>query len=280
MKVEIDKNIEILYGLSYCINREKNDLKDYNTKENNKYIDDFYNIYLNNIDDSVKNKILSIGDYHRLAKYYFNNGDMSFIDCSIFDSYFENSKLYYDMVIKDICSNKYLDKVDFDSLKKFYNLDLGNVNIYVSLFISGGFGIYTDRSIIILGFKYNKEKDKYGVNGTLVCKLYHEFSHPYVSRIIENKGIELINSNNEVSDYYKDNYIEELLVRTMETIFSSKIFGNEYISWAIENEEKNGFELVKDFVSVYLKNEKYIKNINDYIIVLLENILINELNVL
>ena len=119
MKFEFDKNIEILYGLSYCINREKNDLKDYNTKDNNKYLDDFYNIYLNNIDDSVKDKIISIGDYQRLAEYYFNNGDMSFIDCSIFDSYFENSKLYYNKVMKDICSNKHLDKVDFNYLKKF-----------------------------------------------------------------------------------------------------------------------------------------------------------------
>ena len=95
MKFLFDKNVEMLYGLNYCINREKNCLKQYNTKENNSYLDEFYNIYLNNIDILVKQKIISIGDYHKLLEYYLNKGYISFIDFSY--TYFHFLILFFSL---------------------------------------------------------------------------------------------------------------------------------------------------------------------------------------
>lgn len=83
-----NKNIEILYGISYCINREKCKLKLYNTKETNELIDLFYIIYENNITAEIKEKIVSIGDYEKLSRYALENKTIDFLDMSIFDDYF------------------------------------------------------------------------------------------------------------------------------------------------------------------------------------------------
>lgn len=83
-----NKNIEILYGISYCINREKGKLKLYNTKETNELIDLFYIIYENNITAEIKEKIVSIGDYEELSRYALENKTIDFLDMSIFDYYF------------------------------------------------------------------------------------------------------------------------------------------------------------------------------------------------
>lgn len=64
---------------------------------------------------------------------------------------------------------------------------------------------------------------------------------------------------------------EETLVRVMELIFSSKIFGEDYLKWAIEEQNKAGFKSVEKIIKTYINNKENIKNTNNFINVLLEN---------
>jgi hypothetical protein len=101
-----NKNIEILYGLSYCINREKGKLKIYNTKEKNELIDSFYKIYINNITSEIKEKMISIGDYEKISRYALENKNIDFLDISIFDEYFSKLDTISEKVINDIKNKK------------------------------------------------------------------------------------------------------------------------------------------------------------------------------
>ncbi len=272
-----NKNIEVLYGLSYCINREKGKLKTYNTKEENELIDTFYKIYQDNINSEIKERIISIGDYEKLSRYALENKTIDFLDISIFDEYFSKLDTISDRIINDIKNKPGVNKINLARLKEFYGFNLTNdIKIHLSIFISGGFGLYiNDISNIILGIKYNKEKSRYGVCGTAVCKIYHEFSHPYINRIINTEHLKLKYKDVITLDCYaNDDKTEETLVRVMELIFSSKIFGNEYLKWAIDEQNKIGFKNVEKIIEVYINNIEENNTINDFISVLIENSLL------
>lgn len=271
MDFMFNKNIEILYGLSYCINREKNELKLYNTKEENDLIDFFYKKYIDNITQEAKDKIISIGEYEKLSKYALENETIDFLDTSIFDDYFSKFDEVSDKVINDIKSKKGVNKIDFDKLKDFYGFNItDDIKIYLSMFVCGGFGLYlNNNSNIVLGVKYNEEKDQYGIYGTVVCMIYHEFSHPYIKKIISDEHLKLNNPDEKTLDCYDEgDKTEETLVRVMELIFSSKIMGDDYLKWAIDNQNKLGFENVGKMIEVYDDN---IENIDDFISALIEN---------
>lgn len=260
-----NKNIEILYGLSYCINREEGNLKLYNTKEDNEIINIFYNIYDNSITPQIKEKVKSIGNYGKLALYALENEKIDFIDYSLFNDYFAELDKIKDKIINDVKNKNGVSKIDFDKVRKFYGFNLSDrVMIYLSIFISGAFGNYAnDCSNIVLGIKYNREKDQYGVCGTAVCKIYHEFSHPYINRIVNIYDLKLNNIDNVLCAGYDGDRTEETLVRAMEIIFSYDIFGSDYLKWAIDEQNKVGFVNVSKFVDLFMKN-KY-SNIDDFI---------------
>lgn len=274
MNFLFDNKIELLYGLDYCINREKSFMKQFNTKESNSYLEAFYNIYKANVSNEIKNKIMAIGDYHFKAEYVLNNYDMSSFNVPYFKEYFDKNKELQEKIIADIKNDQYLEKIDLKLLKNFYCMNLSdNINIILSMFISGGFGIFNGNSNIILGIKYSTKLKKYKITGNIVSKIYHEFSHPYIHKIIADKKIQIKNKDNNIDDCYTNDsgYLEELLVRVMEIIFSSLIYGDEYIKWALNEEDKMNFRQVRKFVNLYFKNIKNINNINDYINLLLSN---------
>lgn len=264
MNFSFDNYMELIYGLDYCINREKNNIKQYNTKENNKYLDEFYNIYLNNISQEVKDRIEQIGEYHKKAEYILNKKDLSFININAFEQWFEKIKVIQNRIIEDIKNDKYLENFDLTSLKEFYDMDLGKVEIILSMFISGGFGLSTDNTYCILGVKYNSKLEKYRITGTLISKIYHEVSHPYIKKSLLDKKLNIKN-NDKVDKCYRDSRTEELLARIIEIIFASKICGKEYLSWALKNQDEQGFVSVKKYIDLYYKNENIIKNFNDLI---------------
>lgn len=264
MNFSFDIYMELIYGLDYCINREKNNIKQYNTKENNKYLDEFYNIYLNNISQEVKDRIEQIGEYQKKAEYILNKKDLSFININAFEQWFEKIKVIQNRIIEDIKNDKYLENFDLTSLKEFYDMDLGKVEIILSMFISGGFGLSTDNTYCILGVKYNSKLEKYRITGTLISKIYHEVSHPYIKKSLLDKKLNIQN-NDKVDKCYRDSHTEELLARIIEIIFASKIYGKEYLSWALKNQEEQGFVSVKKYIDLYYKNENIIKNFNDLI---------------
>lgn len=265
MNFSFNNNIELIYGLDYCINREKNNIKQYNTKEKNKYLDEFYDIYLKNISQEVKDRVILIGEYHKKAEYILNDNDLLFINnINAFDSWFKKIKVLQNKIIEDIMNDKYLENFDLTSLKEFYNMDLGKVEIILSMFISGGFGLLADNTYCILGVKYNLKLKKYKITGNLVSKIYHEVSHSYIRKALFYKKIN-IHNNDAIDKCYQENYIEELLVRTIEIIFASKIYGKEYYFWALKNQDNQGFISVKKYIALYYKNEDKINNFNDFI---------------
>lgn len=281
MTFMFNKNIEILYGLSYCINRERGELKIYNTKEKNELIDSFYKIYINNITSEIKEKMISIGDYEKISRYALENKTIDFLDISIFDEYFSKLDTISEKIINDVKNKKGVNKINLTKLKDFYGFNLtDDIKIYLSMFIGGGFGLCVNNSSnIVLGIKYNKEKSQYGVCGTTVCKIYHEFSHPYIKKIISMEHLKLNKPDKKTIDCYDESdKTEETLVRVMELIFSSEIFGDDYLKWAIEEQNKAGFKNVEKIIKTYINNKKKIKSINNFIYFLLENnLLVKEL---
>jgi len=264
MKFIFNKQIELLYGLDYCLNRENNELKQYNTKEENIYLDEFYKVYKENITDDIKAKIKELGEYHQKAEYIFTNNDLSFFDTSIFNDWFENIKELQLKILSDIQKDEYLKNIDLNSLKKFYTMDLGEVTIILSMFISGGFGLHINNTYCILGVKFSNKLNRYKITGNLISKIYHEVSHPYLKKRLLNKKIK-IKTPELINDCYKNNFKEELLARTFEIIFASKAYGKDYIEWAIQEQNNQGFGLIHNYIKLYLNNYSNIKDINDYI---------------
>ncbi len=105
-----------------------------------------------------------------------------------FNKYF-NKFTEREKIKSDILSNSGLKNFDLDYLEKFYKKKLFNkIFIYMTPFVSGAFGLKKDESFyIVLGIKYNNEKNKYTSCGTLVPKIIHELSHPIVEEYLENK---------------------------------------------------------------------------------------------
>ena len=215
-----NRTIDLLYGLSYCVNRDNNTLKPYHPAENTPIVNDFYSLYKKQCDVS-KNEILALGDYQKIAQTALAEHR---IHSEALEQYLSGLSNIEQQVINDFNKKPGLNELDFSTVKSFFGFNLANeIKIYLSFFISGGFGfIQNNQSIIILGIKYDHAKNQYGANGTLVCKLIHEFSHPYVAEALKNNNLDII-IKDEMSNYYSDNPLEETLTRVVEIFFSTKI---------------------------------------------------------
>ena len=71
MKIGFNNNLEALYGIDYCINRDRNVIKQDETEENS-YFNDLYRIYIEKVPDEVRDSVASIGDYRRKAEFALN----------------------------------------------------------------------------------------------------------------------------------------------------------------------------------------------------------------
>ncbi len=268
-------NIDLFYGLNYCINRKNQTPKVYNTKEQTPIIQGFYKLFQEESNNDIERAVLEKGEFQNIAIAAMGTPA---IDCPVLRNYLKEKKAIKQRAIRDIQEKPGLDRIDFNSIKDFYGFNLSDkIIVYLSFFVSGGFGFLSDdKSIIVLGVKYDSKKDSYGVSGTLVCKLIHEFSHPYIKEIVLNNKLSLVENKDIPPEYYKENYLEEVLVRVMEIIFSSKIFGGEYEKWAINEQLRAGFTVVPEIIKVYSDNSKTIENITDLIHVLIREKLIVE----
>lgn len=270
-----DDNIDLFYGLNYCINRRNQTPKVYNTKEQTPIIQDFYELFQEESNSDIERAVFEMGEFQNIAIAAMS---APAIDCPALRNYLKEKKAIKQCVIRDIQEKPGLDRIDFNSIKDFYGFNLSDkIIVYLSFFVSGGFGFLSgNKSIIVLGVKYDSEKDSYGVSGTLVCKLIHEFSHPYIKEIVLNHKLSLAENKDIPPKYYKENYLEEILVRVMEIIFSSKIFGEEYEKWATDEQLRAGFTVVPRILKLYYDNFKTINNITDFIHVLIKEKIIVE----
>lgn len=255
-----DLKIDLLYGLNYCMNREKGELKPYNTTEKTKIIEDFYTLYSQQSDVDTK-QIAAFGDFQQIAKKALSEHSVHF---PVLEQYLMSLSPLKQRVTEDFLRKPGLNEIQFSQIKSFFGFSLSDsVNIYLSFFVSGGFGFFLDnKSVIVLGVKYDKVKDQYGTNGTLVCKIIHEFAHPYVKKAINGRNIVFVNNDN-VPYYYANNKAEEVLTRVVEIIFSGRIFGQEYINWAVEEQRRDGFWNVGGIVEKYIENRSIIQKFDD-----------------
>ena len=224
----------------------------------------FYDLFEKNYSDSAKRLVANMGEYENIAIAALSAKST---DYPILIDYLKKTNDTKRRVIEDILKKPGLDQIDFGHIKTFYGLNLSDeIVTYLSFFVSGGFGfMYDNKSTIVLGVKYNLEKNYYGVSGTLVCKLIHEFSHPYVGEIIHKNNLSLTRHEDTPPEYYLENYLEEALVRAMEIIFSSEIFGEEYKNWATKKQADADFMLTIKILDNYYANQESIKDISDFI---------------
>ena len=263
-------DIDIIYALDYFIKKDSSALKAYNPKAINIDLSELYNLFKKYVDEEEKEKLNSIGDFSNKANYVLNN-KLSLNGYDKFNKYF-NKFTEREKIKSDILSNPGLKNFDLDYLEKFYKKKLFNkIFIYMTPFVSGAFGLKKDESFyIVLGIKYNNEKNKYTSCGTLVPKIIHELSHPIVEEYLENKKCVLEDNLLNVN-CYDENQTEELLVRVLEIFLSSKFFGNDYYQWALREQDSYGFTNVRKIFDLLGDKMNEIKDINDFFELLLKN---------
>lgn len=273
MIFDFNNDIDIVYSLDCLIKKELDELELYNPKDLDIDLNNLYVLY-KGISKNSKDKILEIGSFSKKAEYVLNN-NFNINEYKLFDDYFNNFKIRK-KIKNDILSNEELGKIDLDYLELFYKKKLkGNIIVYMTPFVSGAFGLKkSDLYYIILGVKYKKEKQKFVSCGTLVPKIIHELSHPIINEKIKDMRL-CINNDMLNMDCYDENQIEELLVRVLEIYNSGKFLGNEYVKWALNEQDMIGFTNVRKIFNIIDKEE--ILNIDNFIDLLIMNNIIEKI---
>lgn len=267
MIFDFNNDIDIIYVLDYFIKKDLNTLKIYNPKNLNIDLTELYNLFIKYVDKKEQEKIDSIGDFSNKASYVLNN-KLDLKEYEKFNDYF-NSFDERKKIKNDILSNPGLNKLDLNYLEIFYKKKLHNkVYIYMTPFVSGAFGLKKDDCFyIILGVKFNNEKNKYVSCGTLVPKIIHELSHPIIKESLDNFKCTLEDNLLNIN-CYDENQIEELLVRALEIFLSSKFLGEEYYYWALAEQDSFGFTNVRRIFEVIGNEINEVNDIDDFFKVL------------
>lgn len=277
MIFDFNNDIDIIYALDYFIKKDSNSLKVYNPKNININLTELYDLFKLYIDDKEKEELKYIGDFSKKASYILNN-KLNLKNYEKFNDYF-NKLNERERIKTDILATPGLNKLDLNYLEKFYKKELHNkIYIYMTPFVSGAFGLKKeDYFYIILGVKFNNEKNKFTSCGTLVPKIIHELSHPIIEEHLKNMKCTLEDNLLNVN-CYDENQTEELLVRVLEIFLSTKFLGKDYYEWALKEQDSFGFTNVRKIFAI-LSNKIYdIKDINDFMKVLLKNNIINYIN--
>ncbi len=270
MIFDFNNDIDIIYALDYFIKKDLNTLKVYNPKNINIDLKELYDLFIKYVDNKEKEELDSIGDFSNKASYVLNN-KLNLKEYKKFNNYFNNFG-EREKIKNDILLNPGLNKLDLNYLERFYKKKLNNnVYIYMTPFVSGAFGLKKDECFyIILGIKFNNEKNKYTSCGTLVPKIIHELSHPIIEDYIKNIKCTLKDNLLNI-DCYDENQTEELLVRVLEIILSSKFLGKDYYEWALREQDSFGFTNVRKIFEILDDQINEIKDIEDFFKVLLKD---------
>ncbi|MDO4376461.1 MAG: hypothetical protein Q4C33_04755 [bacterium] len=270
MIFDFNNDIDIIYALDYFIKKDSNTLKVYNPKNINIDLTELYNLYIKYVDEKEKEELNLIGDFSNKARYVVNN-KLNLKGYDKFNNYFNNFA-EREKIKGDILSNPGLKSFDLDYLQKFYKEKLYNkIFIYMTPFVSGAFGLKKDDCFyIVLGIKFNYEKNKYTSCGTLVPKIIHELSHPLAEEHLKNISCVLENNLLNVN-CYDENQTEELLVRVLEIFLSSKFLGKDYYQWALAEQDSFGFTNVRKIFDLLGDEINDINSVDDFFELLLKN---------
>ena len=260
MKILFNNNLESLYAIDYCINRGQNIIRQAENLPNQDFFDELYRVYLEKISDVARDDAVSIGDYHRKAEYALNPQN-TLPELGAFQSYFIQKKDLQNAIIADAENSEAITQLHLEGLRSFFGIANDNsINIVLSMFINGGFGIFNGESNIILGVKYDSTTSRYKIANYDVNNVYHDFSAPYVHMYLYEEGI---NINGDVEQ------LSEIITRVLEIIFTSRLYGDQYIESALQAQDKMRLGQIRIFLSEYLENKAKIYALKDYVDILL-----------
>ncbi len=261
MKVAFNDRLEALYAIDYCVNRSQNIIGQAMNSGENAFFDELYRTYLEKVSDVVRDDVVQLGDFHRKATYVFGR-DNPLPDLTDINDFFERHRALREKIISDISNGPILPNLHLDALRSYFDIKMEHeINIVPSLFLNSAFGIFDGEVNIILGVNYNPTNDQYEISDRLISDIFYEFSRPYVQMTLYEKDIRV---NNDTE------YLVELITRVLETVFSTRIYGEQYIDTVLQSQEKMRLGPLRIYLSVYLENRTKILNLNDYISLLLE----------
>lgn len=256
MKIAFNNQLEALYAIDYCVNRGQNIIKQPDAAEEKQYFDELYRIFLEKVSDVVRDDAIRIGDYHRKAEYVFGK-DNPLPDLSAFDEFFLSKRSLQDRIISDISNGPVIQSLHLDALRSYFNINAEHeINIIPSLFVSSVFSVFNGENNLIVGVGYNPATSHYEIANRLTNEIYYEFARPHIQMALYEKNLGL-NGNTE--------FLVELVARVLEIVFSTRIYGKDYIETAIQSQDKMRLGQLRIFLSIYLENQSKIYNLQNYI---------------
>jgi hypothetical protein len=264
MKVQFNNDLEALYGIDYCINRRQNIIKQPEIPEEKHFFDELVRIYLEKVPETTREDVAAVGDYHRKAEYVLNPQN-ALPDLSAFNDFFSSVQDLQERIILDVSRSPELKQLQLDELRDYLGIDnSADINLILSMFVSGGFGVFNGSSNLILGVRYDEGEQRYRLADRLANPVNPELAYPYVHMKLYEDGIHA----NDRPSASLDQYTEELITRVLEIYFTSRLYGNDFIERALTSQNAN-LAQTRIFLSVYLENQNNIKKLDDYINLLL-----------
>lgn len=264
MNIFFNNKLETLYGIDYCVYRNRSIIKQSTaTDEASVYYDEFYRIFLEKTSNDFRDDVLNIGDYRGKAEFVLEDKEI-IPDISAFSEFFIHVKPLQERIVSDISSNPSLSKIDIDGLRSFFGIDdYEEINVVLSMFINSCFAVFNGSSNIVVGVKYDSATQRFVLAQELTDEIYHDLAYPYVRMTIQNEHITL---NDEA--HRDDGYLEELLSRVVEIILASRMHDESYIEEALSRQDQAHLGQARIFLSEYLGNRDKITNFEDFIAVL------------
>jgi len=256
MRINFNNQLEALYAIDYCVNRRQNIIKQSGSAEEKQFFDEIYRIYLEKVSDVVRDDVQRIGDYRRKAEYVFNK-DNPLPDLSAFDDFFQKYRSTQDRIVADITNGPVMKSLHLDALRSFFNISADReINFIPSLFVNSVFSVFNGENNLIIGVNYNPSAARYEILERRISEIYYEFTRPYVQMALYEKNIGT-NGNTE--------FLVEHITRVLEIIFSTRIYGQQYIEQSLQSQDKMRLGQLRIFLSLYLEKQSKIYNLQNYI---------------
>lgn len=307
MTIEFDKRLELIYGLLYTVDKDLDNTlyKGLFIEELPIYCREMYNLCKNNMSDELYNYIKEYGistDYNQPAHIALSmddnysiiqNDDLTesvikrnpkydkekiekllkeFVLKSNYEEFYNNHKPLYDRIInsfKESMNNNFDENILLD----FYGYKLGDMSVKLYNFTSGSQGILIDDNQYYIQRVDNIGKDEENfVFKNKINTLFHEFSHPYITPLVEKyfKDMDFINlfqetkSNGLPFAYHKsvredNSYVlfNEYLVRSIAYYLESKFVDKETREKRLQVEKNNGFIHIEEISKIFDKKNDY-----------------------
>ncbi len=313
MTIEFDKRLELLYGLLYTVDKDLDSTlyKGLFIEELPTYCREMYNLCKNNMSDELYNYIKEYGistDYNQPAYIALSmddnyniieNDDLKervikinskfnkekietllkdFVLKSNYEEFYNKHKPLYDKIIesfKESMNNNFEGNIILD----FYGYKLGNMSIKLYNFTTGSQGILIDNNQYYIQRVDNIGKDENSfVFKNKINTLFHEFSHPYITPLVEKyfKDMNFINLFNETktnglpfayhNSIREDNsyiLLNEYLVRSIAYYLESKYVDSNTLNKRLQIENNNGFIHIEKISKLFDDKNNY-KDFEDF----------------